>query len=51
MKTETVKEASMLMQMAAEFGLSHADVSTLALVGAVALSAVFATLSLKYGWI
>lgn len=51
MKTETVKEVSMLVQLASEYGVSHASVSSLALAAAVVLSAVFATLALKYRWI
>lgn len=51
MKTETVKEGSLLVQIAADYGVSHASVSSLALAGAVLLSAVFATLAVKYRWV
>lgn len=51
MKTETVKEVSMLVQIGADYGLSQATMFSLVLFGAVAGAAIFATLAVKFRWV
>jgi hypothetical protein len=51
MKTETVKEVSMLVQLGAEYGLSQATMFSIVLFGAVAGAAIFATLAVKFRWV
>ena len=43
MKTETVKEASMLVQLSAEYGVSQGALAGVVLLAAIAVAALFAT--------
>lgn len=48
MKTESVKEVSLLIQLSADYGVSQSTVAGLAILGAIAVAALFATYASRW---